>query len=183
MGDISKDFSFKEFMVSRSFPTLAAELTLSRINKYKVYILVKQFLQPLRDAINEGISDPELNIPITIESGIRSAPLNVSVGGVNNSDHLFTNAKIAVDFKVGSLTNNLTANYLELVFDEFYKSKNLVKQLLYYLPVAGNFFHLSMVDGSAREWDIKYCAQRGYDVASRQYFNSLMEANTYVRNL
>lgn len=57
-----------------------------------LFLLVINVLQPLREYVNK---------PIIITSGYRSLPLNVKVGGVNNSQHLTGQA---ADFVIQGLT-------------------------------------------------------------------------------
>lgn len=76
MGDISKNFSYKEFEVSSSYPRLV-ELIPSNFRP-NVKALVDNVLQPLRT--NTGWK-------IIITSGYRGRKLNEAVRGISTSQH------------------------------------------------------------------------------------------------
>ena len=84
MGDLSKNFSVKEFFVGES----EFDITGERIERI-VSRLVVPILQPMRD---------ELGVPIYITSGFRSPDYNAQVGGAANSHHLMQADRSAVDF-------------------------------------------------------------------------------------
>lgn len=171
MGDITKNFSFAEFKVSDSYPQEAEAIEMTNLDKYKCFWLVHLFLQPLRDIINEG---SVAEIPISITSGIRRGVLNELVGGVAHSDHLFNYYSCAVDFKIGDTS---IKKYWEAVYAFCQKRKEWIKQIIYYLPSAGGFIHLSLRDKTDRKWERLYCVSR----SSRMYFQSLQEASEYER--
>lgn len=183
MGDISANFSYHEFKVSDEFPHLAETIQLTKLDRYKIFMLVHVFLQPIRDVLNTGL-DPlhyvENILPVTVTSGIRDVALNQEVGGTENSDHLFQRNSIAVDFVIGTRNHKQTKNHLDTVYRECRRKKNLIKQFIYYYD--GNFIHLSMIDGTGKIWDRLYCARRPNDVAGRKYFRSPAEAEAYLRN-
>lgn len=76
MGDISRNFSYKEFEVSTSYPKLVERIP----SNYRpnVKALVESVLQPLR-----GCS----GWTIKITSGYRGKRLNETVGGATTSQH------------------------------------------------------------------------------------------------
>lgn len=182
MGDLTKNFSFSEFVVSSSFPQLAREIVLSKADKVKIFWYTHIVLQPLRDLLNDGVSDVQSQIPIRIESGIRDVALNSAVGGVSNSDHLYRRFSIANDLIVGDSTKL----YLEIVHSFCYSIRRYVKQFIYYLPYTdsagnsrGNFLHVSLRDHTNKKWDVLYCGSRG----AREYFRTYEEAENYMRNI
>lgn len=181
MGDITVNFSFSEFVVSASFPHLAAQITLTRVDKVKIFWLTRIILQPLRDYLNEGLllDDP---LKVTIESGIRDVALNRAVGGVGNSDHLFRKMSCASDLKLGSDTSKYWQNAQAYC----YTMRQFIKQFIFYLPYTdeqgrprGNFIHVSTRDFTLKEWDVLYCASRG----SREYFRHIADAEDYMRTV
>ena len=76
MGDISKNFSYKEFEVSSSYPYLIEKIP--QHLKPNIKALVDAVLQPLR-----GCS----GWTCIITSGYRGEKLNKAVGGVPTSQH------------------------------------------------------------------------------------------------
>lgn len=176
MGDITKNFSFSEFKVSKSYPQLAAAIEMTQLDRYKCFWMAHLFLQPIRDMINQG---SDIDIPIIISSGIRRGELNEKVGGVTNSDHLFNYYSCAVDVIIGSYEERLTKKYLDNVFRLCRRKKQYVKQFIYYYPDGqhGNFLHLSLRDKTDRVWERLYCVSRGH----RRYFNSQTEAEAFLR--
>lgn len=80
MGDLSKNFSLREFEYSDTANRLGIDNKV-RHNEVKKNIkaLVDNILQPLRDAWNG---------PIFINSGYRCLKLNEAVGGVPTSQHV-----------------------------------------------------------------------------------------------
>jgi len=91
MGDLTDHFSLSEFIVSSSHSELLEEIrnSITEIDRYKMFLLCRMILEPLR---------ADLNMPIQINSGKRSASLNKAIGGAPNSDHLYLNECAAVDF-------------------------------------------------------------------------------------
>jgi len=180
MGDISTNFSFSEFVVSASFPQLAAQIELSRADKVKIHWLVHVILQPLRDFLNSDLMN-DGPLKISIESGIRDVALNRAVGGVDNSDHMFRRLSCASDIKLG----DDTSKHWERAYSFCYTIRQYIKQFIWYLPYTdeqgrprGNFIHVSTHDHTDKTWDVLYCSSRG----ARQYFRTVQEAEDYMRS-
>lgn len=112
MGSVTKNFSYKEFLVSDSFPDMARKMKLNDEDKKVIKLLCQSILQPLRDKFG----------PISIESGKRSVELNEKVGGDSKSDHLFSSG---VDISTKKVT-------LEALFDYIKKSGFHYRQLIKY---------------------------------------------------
>ena len=91
MGDISANFSYKEFDCRDGTPVP---------EKYKANIrqLVLEVLQPLRDYFKR---------PIHITSGYRTPTYNAACGGVKNSQHLLGKA---ADIQIQGLKPSETQN-------------------------------------------------------------------------
>lgn len=89
MGDISKNFSYKEFSVSAQFPRLAKGVPYAF--KASIQALVLNVLQPICD---------KTGWTCKINSGYRSPELNKAVGGVPTSQHTKGEASDCV-FKQG----------------------------------------------------------------------------------
>jgi len=159
-------------MVSKSFPNLVEKQEPTKLHVYKFFWLANLFLQPIRDAVNAG-APPGTDIPVRIESGWRSDELNEAVGGVKNSDHLYYGNSAAVDIKIGENTQE----YVKTAFKVCHRRKNCVKQLILYYPSAGNFIHLSTIDGGGKVWQRLYCVSR----ENRIYFDSPKEARQFER--
>jgi hypothetical protein len=173
MGIVSRDFNDEEFVVSSSYPQVAAAIEPTRLDKYKFFWLVHLFLQPIRDAINRESNE---EIPIIISSALRRGELNGLVGGVAHSDHLFSNYSAAVDFRIGE---ELISKYWEIIYSVCEKKKEFIKQFIRYLPSAGDFIHLSLRDKTTRVWERLWCVSR----EGRRYFNTSTEAEDYLRNI
>jgi hypothetical protein len=182
MGDISRNFSYEEFKVSISYPQVAAAIELTQLDKLKFFWLTHLFLQPIRDAVNNGIAE---EIPITVSSGIRRGELNGLVGGVAHSDHLYNQFSAAADIIIGGYENRLTAKYLDQIFRICRRRKEYVKQFIYYFPYQengksrGNFLHLSTRDKTTKVWERLYCVSR----EGRRYFSTQTEAEEYLRSI
>lgn len=171
MGDISKNFSYSEFVVSDSYPELAAKIELTKLDKYKIFWMVQIFLQPVRDL---------LDLELVIRSSKRSPELNSKVRGTENSDHLFRGFSCAADFKLRKLGApkddwEQICIYWSLLHRLFWRKQECTNQLIWYYPSAGNFIHFSLADGG-RPWQVLYCVSRG----GRVYFDSQDEADEYV---
>lgn len=89
MGDISKNFSMKEFSVSAKYPSLAKGVP--HAFKPSVIALINNVLQPICDATGWVCK---------INSGYRSPELNKAVGGAPTSQHTKGEASDCV-FKQG----------------------------------------------------------------------------------
>ena len=130
MGDVSTNFSYSEFVVSKDYPALAAQITLTLQDRAKVKYMVRHFLQPLRIATGAKIS---------LLSSKRSPELNKNVGGTTNSDHMFKgNYACACDIYLEALVSGGWA--AENVI-EWFKQKGGFKQLVWYSSQL--FFHLA----------------------------------------
>jgi len=137
MGDVTRNFSFSEFKVSRDFPELAAEIVLTESDKAKIKFLCVHWLQPLRDETGDAIE---------VLSGKRSVELNNKVGGVNNSDHLFRgHYSCAVDFYPHAMSKSWSAD--DII--EWIEGKSGFKQLIWYSKHL--FFHFAPLTLSTKE--------------------------------
>jgi len=179
MGDISRNFSFSEFVVSESFPQLAAQIVMTQAHKVKAHWMTHIILQPLRDILNDGVAHVQDEVTIKISSGIRDVALNSAVRGVNSSDHLYRRLSGAGDIIIGDNTRK----YLEIVQAFCYSIRKYIKQFIYYLPYTddrgrarGNFIHLSTYDGG-KQGEVLYCASRD----GRVYLPTYEEAERYMR--
>jgi len=162
MGDLSSNFSFGEFTVSKDYSELASRIQLSNQDRQKIFILVRCLLQPLRD---------DIGVPIYVLSGKRSIELNQRVGGTSNSDHLFQGYSAAIDFT----TEDLESLWAHIHYFLGEKKSCLVKQLIRYYD--GNFVHLSLVDSTDKNCQVLYCMNR----AQRIYLTSLYDVEKYLR--
>lgn len=122
---ITDNFSYSEFLVSDSFPELAAKIELTELDKLKLFYMCKIHLQPIRDYFG----------PVVILSGKRSPELNTKVGGSPTSDHLYLGESCAVDFTLPKVEVEVVFNYICLNSDAF-------GQCIYYPDQ--NFIHLSL---------------------------------------
>lgn len=176
MGDITENFSYDEFKVSRDYPQVAAAIELTQMDRYKCFWMAHLFLQPIRDMINTGNAS---SAQISITSGIRRGELNSLVGGVPGSDHLFNRYQCAVDFKIVGEGLQSTSVYYDLIYRLCRRKKEYVKQLIWYMPSAGDFIHLSLHDKTDKVWERLFCVSRG----DRRYFHTKMEAEDFLRGL
>ena len=84
MGDISKNFSYKEFEKSDTAIRLGIDNKIKDgLIKDNIKELVLNILQPLRDAWGQ---------PLFINSGYRCLKINEAVGGVPTSQHVLGQA-------------------------------------------------------------------------------------------
>jgi hypothetical protein len=176
MGDISRNFSYDEFKVSKSFPQVAKAIELTELDRYKFFWLTHLFLQPIRDAIPSHI--------LRVSSALRRGELNGLVGGVPTSDHNYKYFSAAVDFLIGDYNKRDTGDYLEQILRICKRKRAYVKQFIYYYPFYdshgnkhGDFIHLSLRDKTSRVWEVLFCAKR----EGRHYFPSKQEAEDYMR--
>lgn len=119
---LSKNFSLKEFAVSRQFTELAEKIKFTLSDVLMLKVLAVEILQPIR--LKFG--------PIEILSGKRSFELNQAVGGAPNSDHLSCNA---VDINVVNFENLHIYKWLVM-------NSNLPYRQAIFYPVQ-NFIHIS----------------------------------------
>lgn len=176
MGDISHNFSYSEFTVSKSFPHVAAAIKLTELDRYKFFWLTHLFLQPIRDVVPNHI--------LTISSALRRGELNGLVGGVPPSDHNYKGFSAAVDIIVGTYAGRYTKDYLDRILEVCEENEIYAKQFIYYYPFFdsrgnkhGDFIHLSLRDKTSRIWEVLFCTSRD----SRMYFPSKQEAEDYMR--
>lgn len=123
---LTPNFDHKEFLVSKEKPELAASMLASELDTFKMGMLAKFYLQPIRNKYGA----------VNILSGKRSAELNEAVGGSLGSMHLYRDDEAAVDFTVA---NGKTAE----IFEEIKSGKYGVFGELIYYP-SQNFIHLSL---------------------------------------
>lgn len=84
MGDISRNFSYKEFEKSDAAIRLGIDNKIKDgLIKENIKALVDNILQPLRDACGQ---------PLFINSGYRCLKVNEAVGGVPTSQHVLGQA-------------------------------------------------------------------------------------------
>lgn len=122
----SPNFEFGEFTVSDTYPELAKLIQLTDLDKFKIFLLCRMHLQPLRE---------KLGLPIRIQSGKRSPELNSKVGGAATSEHLYLNETAAVDFTVPGA--DMKAIYHGLIL-----SPRSFSQCIWYKT--SNFIHLGL---------------------------------------
>ena len=80
---ISNNFTLEELYKSYTADSLKIDNKPNEKMKNNLIILVKEVLQPIRDAFGQ---------PIIVSSGYRCSKLNKAVGGAANSDHLYGSA-------------------------------------------------------------------------------------------
>ena len=148
MGDVTRNLSFSEAVVSIQFPKLAEQVRLTKLDEIKLSYLFRIYIQPARDYLNSmfhTFKNDEIKVKIT--SGKRSFKLNFAVGGSEESDHMYTNQSCAVDhyfYRKSGL--NLTPIYTMLAKD-FYLTQQNYGQLIFYKQtkkVGISFIHLSL---------------------------------------
>lgn len=83
MGDITKNFSWKEMQYSATAARKGIDNTIPANLKPNMERLVKEVLQPIRDAFGQAI---------VVGSGYRCPKLNKLVGGVTTSQHMSASA-------------------------------------------------------------------------------------------
>lgn len=90
-----KYFTFNELTASHTAQRLGIDNTPDEVAINNLYKLVQKVLDPARE---------QLRLPISVNSGYRSAALNKAVGGVINSLHLQGRA---ADITTNSIDNNV----------------------------------------------------------------------------
>lgn len=90
-------FKWSEFLVSRQHPDLAAQMSLSELERSQIRLWVQMCGDPLR------LAHPDNQV--IIHSGKRSKELNAAVGGAKSSQHL---QATAVDFELLNKTPEYT---------------------------------------------------------------------------
>ena len=106
---LTKNFKSEEFVVSKQFPLLLKEIKLTEFDLYKLYILCKTALQPLRDF---------MQCPVIVSSGKRSDALNDAVRGEGCSEHLFRGYFCAADVTI------------ETQLEELYKAHRFLEHVV-----------------------------------------------------
>lgn len=101
MGDISKNFSFSEFMCKCENCNGWGDASSHAAVRQNIINLVNTILQPLRDKLDEAIF---------ISSGVRCSAHNRAVGGVPDSRHLVGQA---ADIVTKTLTPGALAKIVE----------------------------------------------------------------------
>lgn len=119
------NFSYKEWLVSSSFPDIAARMSLSASEKDIIKLLVSSIEQPLRTRFG----------PAKIQSGKRSFELNQLVGGAKDSDHLTCNAADTVYLDIDDQME---------VFKYIVKNNLPYRQVIYYPEANTPFIHKSI---------------------------------------
>lgn len=124
---LTNNFTLSEFAVSRDFPELAAQIKFSPLDKYKLYLMCRMLLQPIRDQYGQSL---------IVLSGKRSDELNAAIPGSITSDHLFRFESCAVDFTIEHI---IMEDCFKLIRQEFLPCFG---QLIYYPHQ--NFIHISL---------------------------------------
>lgn len=88
--NVSANFKLSEFAVSAKYPELAANISLTDVDRVKASWIALTILEPVRKHTGR---------PWGIESGKRDALLNKVVNGVPTSNHRWRNMAAAVDAK------------------------------------------------------------------------------------
>lgn len=144
MGDISRNFSYSEFLVSEDYPELAAQMTLTESDKAKVKYMVLHWLQPLRD---------DSGARVQIQSGKRSYLLNSKVKGSMVSDHLFEKPySCAADLMIHAWIVENRWKPSDII--DWFKAKGGFKQLLCY--ESRKFFHFAPWGLTFKENQVKF---------------------------
>lgn len=137
MGDLTQNFSVKEFAHSDQYPELAKIVfeNLTDFDKVKFFYLAAIFLEAVRTNSKHAVA---------ILSGKRNFELNNKIGGALHSDHLYLEESAAVDFFVESFVK--THEAFDFIRHNF--PGHCWGQLIGY-PIKGQdqglrFIHLSM---------------------------------------
>lgn len=127
MGDLTRNFSLSEFLVSSDYPHLVEGITVSPRNKEKIRSFCANVLQPLRNKLQE---------PVIITSGVRSIKLNSAVNGHPQSHHLFHYDHGACDIVCEAAKPETIATIL------------INTMQVRYVVVYEDFLHISFADNS-----------------------------------
>lgn len=117
---VGKHFHLDEFQKSAKAKSLGIDNTMPLWCIAPLVALVENVLDPVRDAFG----------PVVISSGYRCPKLNKAVGGVKNSQHIYTKDYAAADFEVPGVDN--------LVIYEWVKTNCKFDQLLLEFYSGGN---------------------------------------------
>lgn len=79
MGDLSKNFSLSEFLISQTAARMGRELVPTTNQKNYLVHLVSGLMQPVRELVG---------LPVIITSGLRPEWLNKLIGGSETSQHM-----------------------------------------------------------------------------------------------
>lgn len=129
MGDLTKNFSLDEFLVSSTAEAHGIANTPTHEHERRLREVVAPGLQLIRDIVGRAI---------TIMSAYRNAQVNHMVGGVPNSDH--TEAW-AADIRAAGLSAFGLAKAIEAEMREGGKLHGLVDQLI--LETSRSVVHVS----------------------------------------
>lgn len=114
---MGKYFSIEELYQSNTANARGIDNTPNAIQKTNLENLIKNILDPLREAYGK---------PISVNSGFRCEALNRAVGGAKNSEHL---SGCAADIDVHSVTGNKELfeliQKLNLPFRQLIDEKNM----------------------------------------------------------
>ena len=115
--ELTRNFRLSEFLVSHTYPDLAAELNPDPYQINCLKLLCESILQPIRERFG----------PLTIESGFRSPELNLSVGGAETSDHRIGSASdITLHEGLGQVYRWIKRNHLPYRQLIWYKNKRFI---------------------------------------------------------
>ena len=101
MTQISENFALEEFLVSQTAARHGIDMTPSDEVRSNIERLVRDFMQPIRDA---------LRLPIVITSGYRPKKLNKLIKGSKRSAHKDGRA---ADFRVLHMKTPITAEFIK----------------------------------------------------------------------
>ncbi len=134
MGDLSKNFSRKEFEASVTAAKYKIDNTIPKKYEENLLKLIEQ-LQIIRDAYGK---------PIVIGSGFRCDKVNKLVGGVTNSDHRFA---AAADIKTVSDTFKDNKELWDVIVRLKKQNKIHMRQIIWEYGkknVGPNWIHVSV---------------------------------------
>ena len=129
MGDVSKNFSMSEFLVSQTAARLGKEIVPDRDEENYLRLLIKQTMQPIRDM---------LDAPVIITSGLRPKWLNELIGGSRTSQHMRGQA---ADFRVVGMEPYAVC--MKIAENEDIPYDQLIHEF-------GSWIHISYVPGMTR---------------------------------
>lgn len=134
---LSKNFTLAELTFS---PTAIQRGIHNEPNQEQIEnlkILVTKILQPTRDYFNK---------PLSITSGFRSAPLNRSVGGTLNSQHMRGEA---ADIRIHGIGNDIVWEYIRTFMPNGYDQ--LILEHCYAADPHRGWVHVSYSEGKNRK--------------------------------
>ena len=107
MGDISKNYSYREFIKSNTATRMGIDNSMSEEEALNVRALVLNVLQPMSDVLGGSTR---------ISSGFRCDELNTILKGADNSDHVYGKAG---DIENTTLSNIKLAEWIDDNIPEF----------------------------------------------------------------